>query len=193
MDARARRSRTKLATAVLELAERDGIENVSMVAIAQAAGVNRSTVYEHASSPIDLLRTVLREELDAIRSERLDVEAGGDVRDAVFKTTLDVLRHVDSHAAIYRRGLGGAGSADLHGMLSIHFRRSVLTLLESGSVTPPPTPGLDPALRDDAVARFIADGTVGAIDAWLTTDPPRDVDGFFALFRTLVPAWWPLT
>ena len=183
----------KLAAAVLELAERDGIDKVSMVAISQTAGVNRSTVYEHASSPLDLLRSVLRDELDAIRAEHLEPGRENDLRLGIRDTTIDVLRHVDTHAAIYTRELGGAGSTALHGMLSSHFRQSVLSLVESGAVTVPDSGALPAHVRDEAVARFIADGTVGAIDAWLATPPPRDVDSFFTLFRELVPAWWPLS
>lgn len=193
MDARARRSRTKLSAAVLDLAERDGIEAVSMVSIAQAAGVNRSTVYEHAASPLELLRLVLRTELDTIRERHLTPGAHPDIPTAVRRTTDDVLHHVDSHAAIYSRELGSAESTALHGMLSAHFRESVLRLFQSGAIVPPRIDGIDPRLQDETTARFIADGTVGAIDAWLATPPPRDVQTFRHLYASVLPAWWPLS
>ena len=192
MDARARRSRTKLATAVLDLAERDGIEALSMVAIAQAAGVNRSTVYEHATSPLDLVRTVLRDELDAIRDRHLAPGAHDDIRTAIRKTTIDVLRHADDHAAIYSRSLGSEESTALHGMLSTHFRQSVLTLLHSRAITRPDVEGLDATFQDESVARYIADGTVGAIDAWLAMPPPRDINAFVVFYVRLLPPWWPV-
>jgi AcrR family transcriptional regulator len=192
MDARAQRSRTKLFAAVLELAESEGIEAVSMVAIAQTAGVNRSTVYEHASSPLDLLRMVLREELDEIRARHLSITEGADVAEAVRLTTRDVLHHIDDHAAIYSRALGSDESTTLHGMLSTHFRQSTLQLLASGALVRPDDPTLDAHLQDVAVARFIADGTVGAIDTWLRTEPPRDVEAFLALYRMVLPSWWPI-
>jgi AcrR family transcriptional regulator len=192
MDARARRSRTKLSAAVLDLAERDGIEAVSMVAVAQAAGVNRSTVYEHASSPLDLLRSVLRDELDSIRDRHLAPGAHDDVGVAVRKTTIDVLQHVDDHAAIYSRALGSEESTALHGMLSAHFRESALRLFRNGAITPTRVDGIDPRLQDETTARYIADGTVGAIDAWLATPPPRSVPMFLRLYATVLPPWWPL-
>jgi AcrR family transcriptional regulator len=182
----------KLSAAVLELAERDGIDAVSMVAIAQAAGVNRSTVYEHATSPLDLLRMVLRDELDAIRERNLAPGAHPDIRTGVRNTTIDVLQHADRYAAIYSRALGSEESTALHGMLSAHFRESVLRLFHSGAIVPPRIPGVDTADHDESAARFIADGTVGAIDAWLATPAPRDIDAFLRVYTTLLPAWWPL-
>jgi AcrR family transcriptional regulator len=192
MDARARRSRTKLSAAVLALAERDGIEAVSMVAIAQAAGVNRSTVYEHASSPLDLLRMVLRDALDEIRERHLAPGAHDDLHTAVRNTTIDVLRHVDEHAAIYSRALGSDESTSLHGMLSAHLRQTALQLFRSGGIARPDTSGPDTGFQVEAAARFIADGTVGAMDAWLGTPSPRDVDAFLSLYVAILPTWWPL-
>lgn len=192
MDARKRRSREKLARAVLDLAEREGIEQMSMVTIAQEAGVNRSTVYEHASSPVDLLRLVLRDELDDIRARHLQVTAADDVREAIRRTAMDVLAHIDARGGIYGRALGSTDSAALHGMLSGHFRESVLLLLSSGALQRPDTPGIPAELQDETVARFVADGTVGAVDAWLLTDPPRDVNTFMTLYIGLLPSWWPL-
>lgn len=164
-----------------------------MVAIAQAAGVNRSTVYEHAASPLELLRMVLRDELDAIRDRHLTPGAHADTRTAVRHTTIDVLRHADAHAAIYSRALGSEESTALHGMLSAHFRQSVLALFQSGAITPPEIPSLDTCFRDEAAARFVADGTVGAIDAWLATPAPRDLAAFSELYVVLLPTWWPIS
>jgi AcrR family transcriptional regulator len=178
----------KLSAAVLDLAEREGIEAVSMVAIAQAAGVNRSTVYEHAASPLDLLRMVLRDELDVIRERNLVPGAHPDIRTGVRNTTIEVLRH----AAIYSRTLGSEESTALHGMLSAHFRESVLLLFHSGAIVPPRIPAVNIADEEESAARFIADGTVGAIDAWLATPAPRNVDAFLRVYTTLLPAWWPL-
>lgn len=192
MDARARRSRAKLSAAVLDLAERDGIEAVSMVAIARTAGVDRSTVYEHAASPLDLLRMVLRDELDTIRERHLAPGAHADIRTAVRNTTLDVLRHADEHAAIYSRALGSAESTALHGMLSTQFRDSVLRLFRSGAIQRPDAEGVDNDFQEEMAARFVADGTVGAIDAWLATPAPRDLEAFVSLYRVLLPTWWPM-
>ena len=91
-------------------------------------------------------------------------------------------------ASIYRRGLGAqSGAASLHAMLSEHFQGSVELLLEQHSLVVPASDDTDRR----AIARWLADGTIGAIDVWLTRPRPRDVDAFLALVGRLTPAWWP--
>jgi len=188
VDARQQKTFARLSTAVLDLATRGPVSEVSVSALAAAAGVHRSTVYEYASSPADLLERVLRTELDALREEYLlDVEPS-DAAAAVTGVTRAVLRHVDDHDAVYRRGLGTeSGAASLHAMLSQHFQGSVELLLEQHSLI---VPAAD-EIEKRAVARWLADGTIGAIDVWLTRPRPRDVDAFLALVGRLTPAWWP--
>jgi len=189
MDARQVRTRANLARAILELAGEKAVTEISVSELASAAGINRSTFYEHSDSPASLLRSTLRDELDEIRSRNLDLT--GDVDTAVLATTTDVLRHVDSHDRIYARGLGLDDNAgQLHSMLSVHFQQSIRLLLAAGSIEPPKS--ADPAYLDDTVARFIADGTVGAIEAWLRTPTPRDPQAFLDIYRLVMPRWWPL-
>ena len=64
MDARQLRSRSKLFAAILELAADVRAEDLSVTEVASAAGVHRSTFYEHAESPAALLREALEAELD---------------------------------------------------------------------------------------------------------------------------------
>ncbi|MGO4593198.1 TetR/AcrR family transcriptional regulator [Leifsonia sp. 2TAF2] len=190
MDARQQKTLTRLSATILDLASRMPVTDVTVSALAAAAGVHRSTVYEYASSPADLLERVLRAELDALRAEHLiDVEPP-DAAAAVVAVTRAVLRHVDHYDVIYRRGLGAeSGTASLHAMLSEHFQGSINLLLEQHSVV---VPARDEIERE-AISRYLADGTIGAIDAWLTRPRPRDVDAFLSLVRRLTPAWWPGT
>jgi len=188
VDARQQKTYARLSATVLDLATRGPVTEVTVSALAAAAGVHRSTVYEYAPSPAALLERVLRAELDDLRADYLlDVDPA-DAADAVVGVTRAVLRHVDAHDAVYRRGLGAeSGAASLHSMLSEHFQASIDLLLEQHSLVVP--------ARDDierrAVARYLADGTIGAIDVWLTRPRPRDVDAFLALVGRLTPSWWP--
>lgn len=187
MDARAERSRSRLSAAVLRLAaERDAV-TLSVAEVARAAEVHRSTFYEHAESPAGLLRDVLRAELDVLRDRHLrDIPAGG-VPTAVLGVTQDVLDHVEAHADVYARALGAGEDASLHTMLSTHFRESIALLVESGAVDAPAS-----LTGSELLARYLADGTVGAIDAWLRRPAPRSREEFLAAYADLVPAWWPL-
>lgn len=188
MDARQQKTYARLRATVLDLATRGPITDVTVSSLAAAAGVHRSTVYEYAASPVHLLEQVLRAELDALRSEYLvDVEPE-DAAAAVVGVTRAVLRHIDERDAVYRRGLGAdSGAASLHPLLSEHFQASIELLLEQHSVVVP----AEDDIERHAVARYLADGTIGAIDVWLTRPRPRDVDAFLALVGRLTPAWWP--
>lgn len=191
MDARQRRSRERLHAAVLELAETRAVDELSVTEVAAAAGVHRSTFYEHAASPVALLQQALVSELDTLRDELL-ADTTTDVEQAVTRTTRAVLHHVERHADIYRRGLGaGSGAASLHAMLSGHFLETSRRLGELARVdVRVPVPDVADDVVADAAIRFIADGTVGVIEGWLDAPQPR-VDDFMRVYVSLLPAWWP--
>ena len=207
MDARQRKTRAKLSEVILRLAAERPASDLTVSEITVAAGINRSTFYQHAASPVELLEDVLREELDAIRNRFLSVTSSvtanqdgiaanavspSDIRDV----TVAVIEHVGFHSTLYLRALGASsGASSLHPMLSRHFAESVTQLLSLHGVKIPrddsPVPAPDAYVVESA-ARFIADGTVGAIEVWLRTPEPRSVDSFLAVYRLLMPAWWPL-
>jgi hypothetical protein len=72
-------------------------------------------------------------------------------------------------------------------MLSEHFQGSIDLLLDQHSVALP----VADADERRAVSRYIADGTIGAIDVWLDRPRPRDVEAFLALVGLAAPSWWP--
>ena len=196
MDSRQIKTRAKLASVVLALASERPASEITASEIAKAAGINRSTFYQHATSPVGLLEGVLRDELDEIRDHYLgeaDLETGPQASEAIERVTIAVLEHVDSHDAIYTRGLGeGSGSASLQPLLSQHFAESVTLLLDRHALTVPGSTSIPPeGFVADAAARFIANGTVGALEAWLATPAPRSTDAFMAAYGVFLPSWWP--
>lgn len=197
MDARHRRSRAKLAEAVLRLASEHPIDEVTASEIAAAAGVNRSTFYAHAGSPLALLESVLREELDVIRDRYLAAVPRSEAAEAITAVTLAVLENIESHAAIYERGLlpdrdGHSGETSLRPMLAAHFEESSRQLLAQHALFPTDEEEAADPLLAAMVGPFVANGSVGAIAAWLTLPEPRDTDAFLRSYRRLVPSWFPL-
>lgn len=188
MDARREKTTARLREAVLELATAGPITDVSVSRLAQKARVHRSTIYTYASSPVELLQSVLRAELDALRDAYLVDVAPEDALTAITGVTRAVLEHVSEHDAIYRRGLGAdSGSASLHALLSEHFEGSIELLLDQHSVSVPAAGDQERRM----ISRYLADGIIGAIDVWLNGPPPRDVDALFALLSRVTPPWWP--
>ncbi|KNH17853.1 TetR family transcriptional regulator [Arthrobacter sp. ZBG10] len=190
LDPRAQRSRERLAAAILDLAADHDAGSLTASQVAAAAGVNRSTFYQHAASPVALLHQVLSTELDALRSGNLTA-TDNELGDAIRAVTAGVVQHVDQHRRIYRRGLNtDAGPAGLHAMLGGHFEASVRLVLESRGITVSARDGRRvPAAM---VARFIAYGVVGAFESRLLEDTPRAAGDFLADLSELLPAWWPI-
>jgi AcrR family transcriptional regulator len=176
VDSRQRKTRAKLASVVLTLASARPASEITASEIAIAAEINRSTFYQHASSPFALLDNSL------------------DASGAIEQVTRAVLRHVDSHAAIYLRGLGsGSGSASLKPLLSEHFARTMAMLFARHALS---VPALDEdpdtsGFVADSAASFIANGSVGAIEVWLRTPEPRSEDQFMQAYHLYLPSWWP--
>jgi AcrR family transcriptional regulator len=188
MDPRKQRSRDRLYAAALALAADQPISTLTVTQMADAAGVHRSTFYEHADSPQALVEAALTAELDRLRKELMEDRA--DAATALTTVTTGVLEHILRHREIYRRELTDGGGA-LHAMLSRHFRGTTEALLRDGRVRiPVAVDGAPAADVSDAAARFLADGTVGIIDGWLRHPRPR-VQDFLQLYLALLPSWWP--
>ncbi|GLY14726.1 TetR/AcrR family transcriptional regulator [Kineosporia rhizophila] len=192
MDARQRRSRERLHQAVLRLAEERPVSQVSVSELAREAGVHRSTFYEHASSPDDLLRQALLVDLDALR-EPLLAETGADLAVVATEVTQGVMRHIEDHIAIYRRDLAYTSEVGLRSMLGSHFLESSRILLDLARVRiEMPVAGVPDDAAADIAARLVADGTVGAIAGWLER-PDLSVDDFLSVYVQMLPSWWPLS
>ncbi|MEO9324434.1 TetR/AcrR family transcriptional regulator [Nocardioides sp. C4-1] len=191
MDVRQQRSQARLFQAALRLAESAPAHALTVTEVAREAGVHRSTFYELASAPSELVEQALLGELDALRDGLL-ADDETDLDQAVTDVVRGVLEHVRRHAPIYRRGLADdSGAASLHPMLAGHFRETSRLLSRRARLRIGiDVEGADPGHVEDAAIRFIALGTVGALEAWLATDD-LDVDGFLAVYLRLLPAWWP--
>ncbi len=186
-----RRTRAALYAAVLDLAAERDPTALGVTEIATRAGVHRSTFYEHATSPLDLLRSALRAELDAERERHL-VGIGPDGLGAALReVALAVFAHIDARASVYRR-IDEAPGVSLHALLSAHFAESSRMLVDAGLLDIPiDEPGLPREHTVEAAVRFVADGVVGLVAVWLTTPEPRDPHVPLRLFEQLEPAWWP--
>jgi AcrR family transcriptional regulator len=188
MDPRKKRSRDRLYAAALVLAADRPISELTVTQLADAAGVHRSTFYEHADSPEALVEAALTAELDALRGALMTDRS--DAATALTTVTRGVLEHILRHADIYRRELTDGGGA-LHAMLSRHFRGTTEALIARGRVElDVGAEGLPTAEVADAAARFLADGTVGIIDGWLRHPSPQ-VERFLRIYAALLPDWWP--
>jgi AcrR family transcriptional regulator len=187
-DARIERTRGRLAEAVLALAAERDITTASVSELTRRAGVNRSTFYAHAQTPVELLTRVLAAELDEVRRRTMtQLERQGLLmRDLTRSTLHEIVDHVVRHEAVY----GGSGRASstfaLRVVLAEHVEQSVLIVLAEGFAVPP-IPGPDAARL---AAAFIAHGAAGAVEAWLRLPAPRDEAMLLAAVEAMYPPWY---
>lgn len=160
------RTRRRLQEALFELAREDGIDHVSISAIAQRAGVNRTTFYQHYADK----ETLLADALDAVAQE-----AGADLRGIEDWSSeppaalTKFLTHIDAHAELYRRVFSEPGSGVVLARLRAHVHDAVFEASYAMADG-------DHEVPLEIIAAGVAGSIVGVIGAWLDRAPRAPVD-----------------
>ena len=205
-DGRAARTAQALRVAILRLAAAQHVDRISVAQIAQAADIHRVTFYDHARSPSALLARVIRDELDGV--QQLYFASGvvreHSLRESVRQTALGVAALVDSHRAIFTHLLAEHSRTTAHDLLAPHFEQTLGELISSraaaggaASVTEADAAAVDAAAvdaaaspnADAALARYVAYGSVGAMEVWFAGDQTRDPENYYRLIAPLLPGW----
>lgn len=184
MDARYKHTAIALREAVLQLASERPIERITAVELAAAAGVTRRTLYNHCSSPADLLTGILRAELDELSDDSFEeICRGMPISEAWRRGDHELARHLLLRAEIY-----SAGTAEANGHMSPTLSHMIVDDFEEGVLrvfTRNDAPGFE---NMQITARFISYGIVGAIEAWLLT-PDRDPNTLASGIINSIPNW----
>ncbi|WP_186317697.1 TetR/AcrR family transcriptional regulator [Curtobacterium sp. 9128] len=191
VDARILHTTAALRDAILRLAADRPVSRITVADVTRAAGINRATFYSHAVSPGSLLADVLTPELDRIRDDDAEARrtaaergAGRDEFTAITRRGINaVVEHVVLHRDIYSRALPDPEDASLHRLLVEHFTVSSAQHIRDLD------PDTRPELVDDVAAGFVAQGFVGAIEAWLA-GPRRSRKALVDTITLSFPAWW---
>jgi len=169
MDPRAERTRASLQQALLSLAHERPLDEITIADVAERAGVNRSSFYQHYTDKDTLLADALEAVLDdAARTLRGGVPAGA-FRGMPAELG-EYLTHVASHTALYRQILGDHGS----GAVSARLRRRI-TLIVAENI-PPAEAQARGAVPLEVLSAGIAGSVLGVIGAWVGRDPLPPVD-----------------
>lgn len=187
-DARITNTRRRLVEAVLQLASEKSITNTSVLEITQRAGINRSTFYAHADSPMQLLTRALSAELDEVyRAAMEEIERDGLLyRDLTRHAMNQIADHVIRHEAVYAGSAHGSSLFALRVVLAEHVERSVLNIFREGfSGAPVCTP--EAAML---YAGFLSHGIAGAFEAWLRLPAPRNRELLLSAVEAMYPSWY---
>lgn len=159
MDVRVVRTRQRLQEALFDLTRERGFDDVSVSDIAEHAGINRSTFYQHYSDK----ETVLADALDALAAQ-----AGAQLK-GIEEWTLTpppplvtFLEHVEANADLYRAALSDPGSAVVLARLRKHISDAVHDFADQRN---------DQSVPLDMVAAGVAGSIIGSMAAWLARDP----------------------
>ncbi|QEO14424.1 TetR/AcrR family transcriptional regulator [Agromyces intestinalis] len=162
MDPRIARTRRSLQGALLELAREHPLDEIAIADIAERAGVNRSSFYQHYPDK----DTLLADALDAAVEEAGASLPELDGRlDAPPEALVSYLRHYDENADLYRRVLGAQGSGVARARLRARIEQMALEGIRMS--------GADAyqGLPLDVAAAGVTGSVLGVLEAWLERDP----------------------
>ncbi|WNM25205.1 TetR/AcrR family transcriptional regulator [Demequina capsici] len=185
MDARVARTRARLQEALLQLARERPASDVSVSDIAERAGINRSTFYQHYADRDMLLADALDAAAERAGAELRHVDLDPDVPPAMLG---DFLAHIADNADVYRQALIGNAS----GAVIVSLRARVGAMITEAE----PEGGWDAqAVPLEVMSAGVAGSVLGVITAWLEREPMEPPElaaqwAWKALFgpgRTLAP------
>ncbi|WP_405933053.1 TetR-like C-terminal domain-containing protein [Streptomyces sp. NBC_00827] len=132
-DPRVLRTRALLRAAALELAAERELHSITIANVAERATVNRATVYQHYQDLDELMLDAMEDELAgliglAARCPLVVLPA------EMPQGFLDMFRHVETEATLYRRMLGPCGSPRFVNRLrQLVAEQVALQLVEAGA------------------------------------------------------------
>jgi AcrR family transcriptional regulator len=164
-DPRAVRTRSKLIGAFHAAIADSDPAAMSVSSLTQAAGVNRTSVYSHFSSPEDLAIHALSELFDVVGNADITMRGEHSVpaAEASRRALRDIVSFVAERREFYARVLGPGAAPRLVREVTEAFAAPTVVSLERMENRPA---GADPRVT----ARFLAGGVLGVIGAWLA-DP----------------------
>jgi AcrR family transcriptional regulator len=184
-DPRAIRTREKLIGAFHEAIRDSDPRDMSVSALARAAGVNRTSFYEHFASPEDLAIHALSELFDVVSNADIVMRAQHAVTgaEASRRALHEIVSFVAAERDSYARVLGpGAAPRLLHAVAKAFTERTVQAL-EPMDVRPPEA---DPRIT----AQFLAGGVLGVVGAWLAgPEPVMSADQLVDALIQCLPGW----
>ncbi|MBK3577186.1 TetR/AcrR family transcriptional regulator [Streptomyces sp. MBT65] len=185
IDPRITRTTRAFEEAIVDLAGRRPVSQITIGELADRAGVTRATFYNRYSSPLDLLIQVLSDDLERGHRQEVALRARGghSAHELLRMSTAEVGDHVERYLAIYRHALADPADSGVYDALVRHFSEYALTFMAEGD-----HPGLPEANRR-MIAQFMAHGFAGAIRAWLN-DPSVTKDDMVDAAVACAPAWW---
>lgn len=186
LDPRFLRSQKRLHEAILKLATSQHPETITVTEIAKVAEVHRSTVYEHAESPEQLLRQAITAELDGLWETDSPIQSASG---SIVESSFALLRYLESREELYRH-MGTQAGAIVAETLSSHLATTMLDVFaHEQKELPDNTIPLPEEEVLDLLVHSVSDGIVRVYSTWLRQEAPRDPELALKLLRIVLPSW----
>jgi AcrR family transcriptional regulator len=184
-DPRITRTAQAFEQAIVVLAGRRPVSQITVAELADRAGVTRATFYNRYSSPLELLIQVLNKDLERGQRRKETRQADGRyTAEQVLRLTMgDVADHVGRFTAVYQHALRDPADGGVYEALVRYFTDISLAVIARSA-----RPDLTRASHQ-VMAQFFAQGFAGAIKAWLSDDSMTKADLVEAAIAC-APAWW---
>lgn len=184
-DPRAIRTREKLVSAFHDAITESDPRTMTVSALARAAGVNRTSFYEHFASPEDLAIHALSELFDVVSNTDIALRSEHTVSgaEASRRALHEIVSFVGQRRASYARLLGPGAAPRLVRAVADAFTERTVQALEPMDVRPPEA---DPRVT----AQFLAGGVLGVVGAWLAAPAPAtSPDQLVEALVQCLPGW----
>jgi AcrR family transcriptional regulator len=167
VDPRIARTRRSLQEALFDLARERGLDEISVADIAERAGVNRSTFYQHYSDK----DTLLADAIDAVVEQAsTEIPTLAEVTLDPPPILVDYLRHVEQNAAVYTRIFGEHGSP----VVVARLRQRIQSIVIDAVATSHADTFTD--IPPDVLAAGLSGSVLGVLEVWLARDPRPPVE-----------------
>ncbi|MBI5929504.1 MAG: TetR/AcrR family transcriptional regulator [Chloroflexi bacterium] len=124
------KNRELLLKTAQQLFAEHGVENVSMSAIAEAAGVGKGTLYRHFTDKADLCHALLDQEQRELQERTLiRLSEGGDPVEALCWFLAEVAHFVDLNGSMLCVGMGQLEAMGLGHPAHLWWRQTIRALL----------------------------------------------------------------
>jgi AcrR family transcriptional regulator len=182
-DPRPARTRAAIRNAARSLAAEQA--EVTINAIASAAGISRTAFYSHFDGLDALALDMLVREFERIGA--VDVAArdaaSEDVSAIARRAAERLTRHIDAERDFYRTTLDWRLTSESHEVLVTAFARVVASSM--GHLRAPVPPGLDA----DGHALYIAGGAVTLLRRWVRSAEPVPAEQMTEQLLSAMPSW----
>jgi AcrR family transcriptional regulator len=188
-DRRVRRTHAALQGALIQLVEEQELGQISVADVAERAGVNRTTFYDHYRDVHELAEAACTSTIDTLIESVPALDSTSAKPDADPASSLVAFfENLADHAGLYRSLLGPQGSA----RVIDHIRRRISTTVHvavrvNSGAAPDSVASAD--IPHDVPAAFIAGALLGVANDWLQRDRPRTPTEMAALTWPLLVGW----